>query len=119
VLSWFSRFLGVGAFDPDAPLAREVLARPDGSEAVFARPLPPDVTAVLLFATADLIAAPEGHEVPGAATATVDTTHAGMPESAPAAAAIREVLAGRSLGGSTFLAAIIDPALPAWLPPPA
>jgi pimeloyl-ACP methyl ester carboxylesterase len=118
VLSWFSRFLGVAAFDPDAPLARELLARPDGLEDVFAEPLPEGVTAGLLFATPDLIVAPEGSEAPEGTSATVDTTHASMPESPLAQAAVRDILAGRTDDGPTFLAAILGPALPSWLPPP-
>ena len=117
-LSWFSRFLGVGTFDPDAPLAREILARPNGLESVFDEPLPSGVTAALLFATGDLVAAPEGHDLSAGLTATVDTTHVRVPVSGPAEAAIREVLAGRSPGGSSPLAAILAPALPPWLPPP-
>jgi pimeloyl-ACP methyl ester carboxylesterase len=119
VLSWVSRFLEFGTFDPDAPLAREVLARPDGLELVFGKPLPSGVTAALLFATADLIAAPEGHVVPGALTSTLDTTHVRIIESGGAEAKIRQILAGRPPGGETPLAAVLDATLPAFLPPPA
>jgi hypothetical protein len=118
VLSWFSRFLGGGSFDPDAPLAREILARPDGLEVVFAEPLPSDVTAAMVFATTDLVVAPEGSVVPGAPTATVNATHVSILQSAQAQAAVREILAGRPSEGGTLLAALLGPALPSWLPPP-
>jgi pimeloyl-ACP methyl ester carboxylesterase len=118
VLSWFTRFLGVGAFDPDAPLARETLARPNGLELVFAEPLPDGVAAALVFATPDLIVAPEGYRAPEGTTVTVDSAHASMPESPLALVAVRDVLAGRTDDGPTFLAAILGPALPPWLPPP-
>jgi hypothetical protein len=107
----------VGAFDPDAPLAREILARPEGLEAVFAEPLPPQVTAAAVFATTDLVVAPEGSAVPGAPTATVDATHVSILESAPAQGVVRDILAGRPVEGASPLAAILAPALPAWLPP--
>lgn len=119
VLSWASRFLEVGAFDPDTTLARELLARPDGLEAVFGRPLPPGVTGATVFATMDLIAAPEGHVVPGVSSATVTATHVSIIEVPETEEAIRSLLAGRPPGGVDPLAAILDAALPAWLPPPA
>jgi pimeloyl-ACP methyl ester carboxylesterase len=117
-LSWFSRFLGIGTFDPDAPLAREILARPNGLESVFGAPLPSEVTAALVFATGDLVAAPEGHDLSGGFTSTVDTTHVRIPVSGPAEAAIQDVLAGRSPGSGSPVALVLAPALPAWLPPP-
>ncbi len=119
VLSWFTRLLGVGIFDPDAPLARELLARPEGLEAVFGEPVPSTVDAAVLFATADVIAAPEGHAVLGAVTAAVDATHVGMVGSAAAEAAVRDFLAGRPPAGDTPLAAVLDAVLPAFMPPPA
>lgn len=118
VLSWLSRFVGVGTFDPDSPLARELLARPDGLEDVFAGPLPPEAAAATLFATLDLAVAPEGYEFPGTPAGVLDTTHAAMPRTGAAEEAIREVLAGRAPDGATLVAAIVGPAIPAWLPPP-
>jgi hypothetical protein len=119
ILSWGSRFLEFGSFDPDAPLARELLASRDGLETVFGEPLPPGVTAALLFAAGDLVVAPEGHALPQGATVTIATTHVGIMRSPDAAAAIRAILAGRSPGGGSPLGALLDPLLPAWLPPPA
>jgi pimeloyl-ACP methyl ester carboxylesterase len=119
MLSWASRFLDIGSFDPDAPLARELLAGRDGLEAVFEQPLPSGVTAALVFATGDLIVAPEGHELPGGRTVTIDTTHVGIVESPDAAEAVRSILAGGEPGGGSPFAAFLDPFLQAWLPPPA
>lgn len=118
ILSWVSRFLELGSFDPDAPLARELLATPDGLEAVFAEPLPAGVRAALLFAAGDLVAAPEGHTLPHGETVTIAASHVGIVRSPDATAAIRLILSGRAPGGESPLAALLDPLLPAWLPPP-
>jgi hypothetical protein len=118
VMSWLSRFLGIGSFDPDSALAREILARPNGLEAVFSQRLPTDVTAAMLFSTSDLVVAPEGHDLPSAPTVMVDATHVSMPESDAAETAIRTILEGRSPAGLTFASALLGPALPAWVPPP-
>ena len=119
MLSWGSRFLELGSFDPDAPLARELLAGRDGLEAVFEIPLPSGVTAALVFATGDLIVAPEGHDLPDGRTETIDTTHVGIVESSAALEAVRSILAGRAHAGDSLFAELLDPFLPPWLPPPA
>jgi hypothetical protein len=118
-LSWLSRVAGFGTFDPDAPLAREILARANGLEEVFGEPLPPESAGVLLFATADTIAAPEGHDMPGAATLTIGSTHVGIIESPAAEAAVRAILSGGRPSEDRLLAPILAAILPAYLPPPA
>lgn len=119
VLSWLSRVFELGTFDPDAPLAREILARSDGLESVFGEPLPPTTKGTLLFAAADVIAAPEGRTIPDSLTITIGTTHVGITESARAEVALREILGGGAPSGDSALAAILDAVLPAFMPPPA
>jgi pimeloyl-ACP methyl ester carboxylesterase len=119
VLSWFSRFLGAGTFDPDAPLARELLARSDGLEDVFAQPLPAGVSGASLFASMDLVVAPEGHEFPDTPATIVDTTHVGVVGSAAAELAIRDILAGEDASGTSVAGAVLDAVLPAFMPPAA
>jgi hypothetical protein len=118
-LSWFSRFLGAGAFDPDAPLARELLARSNGLEDVFAQPLPAGVTGASLFATMDLVVAPEGYEFPDTPATVVDTTHVGVVGSAAAELVLAEILSGRESSGTSVAGAVLDAALPAFMPPAA
>jgi pimeloyl-ACP methyl ester carboxylesterase len=119
VLSWASRVMGFGTFDPDAPLAREILARKDGLEDVFGEPLPTGTAGVLLFATADAIVAPEGHDMPDAPTLEVGTTHVGITESASAEAAMRSILTGGRPAGDRLIAPILSAILPAFVPPSA
>jgi hypothetical protein len=117
VLSWISRTLGVGTFDPDAPLARELLARSDGLESVFAQPLPPGTGAATLFTTFDVVAAPEDQAIPGIAAGIIDTTHVGIIQSPEAGIAIRSVLAGQPALDQSPTAFVLQWVLPAWLPP--
>ncbi|HEV3475315.1 MAG TPA: hypothetical protein VG602_08120 [Actinomycetota bacterium] len=119
VLSWISRTLGIGTFDPDAPLARELLARADGLESVFAQPLPPGTRAVTLLTTFDVVAAPEGQEVPGVPAGIIDTTHTGVIDSPEAGIAARSVLAGGEDLDRSPAAFVLQWILPAWLPPAA
>jgi hypothetical protein len=119
VLSWISRFIGGGRFDPDAPLGRELFARLDGLESVFGQPLPAGVSATLVFATGDLVVAPEGHALPHGSTQTIDTTHVDITMAPEAAEAVRSALAGDAPSGGTLLAAFLDAVLPAFVPPPA
>jgi pimeloyl-ACP methyl ester carboxylesterase len=117
-VSWLSRVLGFGTFDPDAPLAREILARANGLEDVFAEPLPPETAGVLLFASADTIAAPEGHDLPGAATLEIGSTHVGIVESSAAEAALAAILSGSRPSADRIVAPILQAILPPFLPPP-
>jgi pimeloyl-ACP methyl ester carboxylesterase len=119
ILSWLLRVVGFGTFDPDAPLPREILARANGLEDVFAEPLPAGTAAVLLFATADTIVAPEGHAMPGAATLTIGTTHVGIVESPAAEAAVRAILSGQGPSEDRLVPPILEAILPAFMPPPA
>lgn len=117
VLSWLSRVAGFGTFDPDAPLPREILARANGLEDVFAEPLPAGTSAVLLFATADTIVAPEGHDLPGAATLSIGGTHVGIVESPAAEAAVRSILTGQPPAEERLVPRILEAILPSFLPP--
>lgn len=119
ILSWLLRVVGFGTFDPDAPLPREILARANGLEDVFAEPVPAGTAAVLLFATADTIVAPEGHAMPGAATLTIGTTHVGIVESPAAEAAVRAILSGEWPSEDRVVPPILEAVLPAFMPPPA
>lgn len=118
-VSWVSRVMGLGSFDPDAPLAREILARANGLEDVFGEPLPPGTAGALLFATSDTVVAPEGREIPSAATLDIGTTHVGITESPAAEAAIRSLLSGAEPDEDRFLATVLAAILPAFLAPAA
>jgi len=118
ILSWLSRVVGFGTFDPDAPLPREILARANGLEDVFAEPLPAGTAAVLLFAAADTIVAPEGHALPGAATIDIGSTHVGIVEAPTAEAAVRAILSGQPPPEDRLLAPVLEAILPAFVPPP-
>lgn len=117
VVSWLTRVIGFGTFDPDAALAREILARANGLEEVFAEPLPSGTTGVLLFATADAIVAPEGREMPGAASLDIATTHVGITRSEAAEAAIRSILSDGRPSEDRLLAPVLSAILPAFMPP--
>lgn len=117
VVSWFSRVLGFGTFDPDSPLARETLARTNGLEEVFGEPLPTGTTGVLLFASADAIVAPEGRELPEDATFDIVATHVGITESAAAGSAVRAILSGGRPVEDRWIAPLLSAILPAFMPP--
>jgi pimeloyl-ACP methyl ester carboxylesterase len=120
VLSWVTRFMGFGSFEPDASLPREILAHPDGLESVFDDPLPDGVTGALVFTSWDVAVAPEGHEIPSVPTFVVDTTHVGVTTSLEAEVAVRAVLAGRPPSGtSSIFGWLLDGLIPPFLPPPA
>lgn len=118
-LSAISRGLGSGTFSPDAPLAREILARPDGLEAVFAEPLPPGVTAATVSTSFDVITAPEGFRIPGVPGWTIDTTHVGAVDSDAAYAAVGAVLRGHAHPEQSVLARVLEAVVHAFMPPPA
>ena len=118
-LTAVSHGLDTATFDPDAPLARQTLARRGAIEAIFEEPLPAGVTAATVFSTLDVAVAPEGWTVPGALDGgVVDATHAGLPRSAAALVAVRRALTGGPGPPSSTLAAVLARALPAWGPPP-
>ncbi len=118
-LSAASRRFTDGTFDPDAPLAREILATAGGMERIFAQGLPPSITAAFVFATFDEAVAPRGHGAPGAADGgTVDTTHTGITESEGAHQAVRRILDGRPPPDASPLSELFTSVLPSWGPPP-
>ena len=117
VVSWFSRVLGFGTFDPDAPLARETLARSNGLEEVFGEPLPTGTMGALLFASADAIVAPEGRELPEDATFDIVATHVGITESAAAESALTAILSGGRPVEDRWIAPLLTAILPAFMPP--
>ncbi|HMA46724.1 MAG TPA: hypothetical protein VKP11_05930, partial [Frankiaceae bacterium] len=85
------RRLGSTSFDPDAPLAREVQATPDGADAIFRRPLPRGVRTVSVAAQLDLPLLPR--HLPGE-VCPQPTTHTGLPTSRRVAAVVGRFLAG-------------------------
>ncbi|MGH2691082.1 MAG: hypothetical protein ACRDHM_01095 [Actinomycetota bacterium] len=119
LLSAASRGLGEGTFSPDAPLARQILARPDGLEDVFSRSLPAGVTAATVSTSFDVIAAPEGSRIPGVQGWTVDATHVNLVESADMYAAVGAVLRGQDPPEQSLLGRVIDVTVHAFMPPPA
>src|SRR5207249_754767 len=85
VLAGIGRRIGISTFDPDKPLARELLATPGAIEGILARPLPSDVRALAIEAVLDLPLVPQGRLIPGAVNACpVRTTHVGLTTSAVA-----------------------------------
>jgi hypothetical protein len=119
LLSAAFRAVGEGTFSPDAPLAWEILARPDGLEDVFARPLPAGVAAATVSASFDAIVAPEGLRIPGVPGWTVDATHVEVVGSADAQAAVGAVLRGNDPPEGSVLGRAVDLLVHAFMPPPA
>lgn len=119
LLSATSRWLGEGTFSPDAPLARQILARPDGLEGVFGRPLPPGVDAATVSTSFDVIAAPEGSRIPGVAGWTVDATHVDVVDSPGMYAAVGAILRGHDPPEESLLGRALDLVAHAFMPPPA
>jgi hypothetical protein len=82
-------------FEPDAPLARELLAQPDVASSVFDRPLPDDVEAVAVTATSDLALMPHGWRIDGATdVCPVREAHPYLPLTPALHAAVDRFLAG-------------------------
>lgn len=79
LLATFGQALGF-AFDPDAPLAREILATPDTSGRIFAQPLPERVDVLEIPALVDLPLRLRDAGVDSAATACpARTAHPDLP----------------------------------------
>ncbi|MDB1087198.1 hypothetical protein PJ985_06395 [Streptomyces sp. ACA25] len=51
-------------FDPDAPLAQEILATPDAASSIIAEPLPDDVRSLSMTSATDLPLMPDGWHLP-------------------------------------------------------
>jgi hypothetical protein len=68
-------------------------------------------------ASADTIVAPEGREIPGAASLDLLGTHVGITESAAAEAAVRAVLSGARPSQDRLVAPVLSVILPAFMPP--
>jgi pimeloyl-ACP methyl ester carboxylesterase len=119
ILSAASRGLGSGTFSPDAPLAREILARPNGLEEVFAAPLPEGIAAASVATSFDLIVSPEGWRIPGVPGWMVDTTHVGVAEDERAYAAVGAFLRGHDPPERSLVAPLVDALVHAFMPPPA
>jgi hypothetical protein len=119
VLAGLGRGMGFGTFDPDAPLAREILARPGGTRAVLAQRLPDEVEALLVSSSFDVTLFPHGGAVAGAEDGgTVDATHVGLVSADRTAEIVRGFLAGHVGGGPTLLATALDWIAPAFGSPP-
>jgi pimeloyl-ACP methyl ester carboxylesterase len=85
VLAGVGRHIGVSTYDPDKPLARQLLASPNAIERILARPLPPGVRGLAVEPLLDLPLMPQGRIVPGAENACpVRTTHVGITTSSAA-----------------------------------
>lgn len=119
LLSAGSRALGHGTFSPDAPLAREILARSDGLEDVFAQPLPDGVTAATISSSYDVIVAPEGQGIDGAIGWSVDVTHVAIVEAPATYDALRAILRSPRPPVGSFVAEALDLVVHAFMPPPA
>jgi hypothetical protein len=119
VFTGLARRLGIGKFDPDAPLARQTLASPDATRRILAEPLPPGIQALSVAATFDAPLFPSGRSVRGALDGgTVDTTHVGLVTSARTVNILRGFLAREPAGSTTPLATVLGWATPAFGPPP-
>jgi hypothetical protein len=77
------------------------------------------VSGASLFASMDLVVAPEGYEFPDTSATMVDTTHVGVVGSAATELAIRDILAGEDASGTSVAGAVLDAVLPAFMPPAA
>lgn len=119
LLSAATRRLSSGTFSPDAPLAREILSRPDGLEGIFARSLPSGVAVATISTAFDVIAAPEGSRIAGASGVRIDATHVGVVESEEAYGTVRAFLRADPLPADSLLAGIVDAVVHAFMPPPA
>jgi hypothetical protein len=86
-------------FEPDAPLARELLAQPDAASSVFDQPLPDDVDAIAVVATSDLALMPDGWRIAGTANACpVREAHPYLPLTPALHAAVDRYLTGAAPG---------------------
>ena len=116
-LSALSRGLGTSTFDPDAPLARDLLADPNALEELFARSLPDGVGHAVLIAAFDLPIVAEPILLPGTVT-PITATHTGITEDEDALALIRAILDVRSWPTLSIAAGLVGPTAPAFMPPP-
>lgn len=114
-LTGLSRRMGVGTFDPDAALARQILATVGGAQAILSGRLPSDVQALTVEATFDAPLLSGGRPVRGARDGgTVDTTHVGLVTSTRTAHVIRRFLAAEPGGRATPLAVLLRWITPAF-----
>jgi hypothetical protein len=113
-LSGIGRKLSISTFDPDAPLARELLGTPGAIARILSRPLARAVHAVAIEPVLDLSLMPQGRDLPRALNACpVRSTHVGVVSSRAAAGVINRVLDGRTLPacplGAGWLSALTAP----------
>jgi pimeloyl-ACP methyl ester carboxylesterase len=115
-LTGLARRMGVGTFDPDAPLARQILATAGGTQAILSESLPSGVQALTVEATFDAPLFPGGRSVPGARDGgMVDATHVGLVTSPRTGDIIRRFLAGEQPEGkSTQLGVVLGWITPAF-----
>jgi hypothetical protein len=108
--------MGVGTFDPDAPLARQILATPRGTQAILSESLPAGVQVLTVEASFDAPLSSGGRSVPGSRDGgTVDATHVGLVTSARTGDIIRRFLAGeRPEGRATPLGVVLGWITPAF-----
>ena len=113
-LSGAGRKLGISTYDPDAPLARRLLATPGAIARILSRPLAGNVRALAIEPLWDLSLMPEGRDLPRAVNACpVRTTHVGLVGSGAAAGLADRFLEGRPLPacpfGAAWLSAVTAP----------
>lgn len=94
LLTDWSRAAGISRFDPDAALAREILAAAGALEALQARPLPRAVRALAVVAASDLPLLPEDSSQRVDGGCPVQTTHVGLVTSHGAQGAMLRFLDG-------------------------
>jgi hypothetical protein len=118
-LTGLARRMGIGSFDPDAPLARQTLATAGGTQRILSEPHPSGVEALTMAATFDSPLFSGDPSVQGAHDGgTMDTTHVGLVTSARTVEVVRRFLAGEPGGSVTPLAAVLGWISPAFGSPP-
>lgn len=97
LLASFGQALGFG-FDPNAPLARELLATPGASRRVLSQPLPENIDVLEIPAIVDLPLRSRGSSVDGAVTACpARTAHPYLPLAGETHVALHRFQAGEPL----------------------
>jgi hypothetical protein len=118
-LTGLARGIGIGGFNPDAPLARQTLAAPGAIQRILSEPLPSGLQALSLAATFDAPLISGDRSIQGARDGgAVDTTHVGLVTSARTADLLRRFLAGQPERSVTLLAVVLGWVTPGFGSPP-
>lgn len=106
-------------FEPDAPLAREMLARADASRQIFSKPLPDGVDVLEIPALVDLPLKPHGPGVDGARTVcSVRAAHPYLPYAQEVHVAMHRFHAGQPQAHCPRWRGWVGPAAQALAIPP-